>query len=102
MTGRQIHNLREMLKIDQFALAGVLGVHVSTVYRWESRTGKVKMDPLQAQIVDLLRERVAAKPQIAGALGQTIVRGLVTGGPLVALAALLVKLLDGKGPGDDA
>jgi len=94
MTGRQIRRLREQLRLDPFALAGVLGVHVSTIYRWESSTVDVKMDPLQALLMERLRERVATQPKSADDLSQAIVKGLVTGGALVALLALLKKLLD--------
>jgi transcriptional regulator with XRE-family HTH domain len=94
MTGRQIRRLREELGLDPFALAGVLGVHVSTIYRWEAHAGNVRMDPLQAQIMEALRARVAAQPQAANQLNQAIVNGLIAGGALVALLALLRNLLD--------
>lgn len=93
MTGRSICKLRGKLGLDPFALAGVLGVHVSTVYRWEANPNETKMDPLQDLILQRLRDCVITKPETATRLGQAIVDGLVRGGTIAALAALL-PLLD--------
>lgn len=93
MTGRQIHKLREDLDLSPFALAGVLGVHVSTIYRWETSPGRTRLDPLPAQILDALFACVAARPKAATALKKAIVDGLVTGGTLTALYGTLKILL---------
>lgn len=94
MTGKRFRRLRNTLGLDVFAFAGVLGVHVSTIYRWESKAGKVTMDPLQAQLVESLRARVEVHPEAVEGLNQAIVNGLIGGGGLVALLALLKKLLE--------
>lgn len=94
MTGKQIRKLSQQLDLDAFALAGVLGVHVSTIYRWEAAHADVKMDPLQAQIMERLRAHVAAKPQAAADTRDAIIKGLVTGGALLGLLALLKQLFE--------
>jgi len=83
------------MEIDPFALASVLGVHVSTIYRWESVRGrKIKPDPIQAEILARLDCKVSEHPSTAKALGRTIVDGLVVGGTLRALRDLLAALLE--------
>lgn len=37
MTGSDIASLRKSLGLSQYALAKELGLHISTVYRWEQR-----------------------------------------------------------------
>jgi hypothetical protein len=87
------------MAIDPFALAGVLGVHVSTIYRWESkRRREIKADPIQTELLARLDRKASGHPSTAESLGRTIVDGLVAGGTLRALHDLLAALLS---PADD-
>jgi transcriptional regulator with XRE-family HTH domain len=94
LTGRHVRRLREALGLDQFAFAAVLGVHVSTVYRWETLP-RVSVDPLQAEILKQLQLRLAQRRRLDDA-GQAVVQGLIAGGMLLGLAALLKFLSDSK------
>lgn len=87
------------MAIDPFALASVLGVHVSTIYRWESMRGReIKPDPIQAEILARLDRKVSEPSSTAKALGRMIIDGLVAGGTLRALRDLLAVILE-RDPG---
>lgn len=94
MTGRQIKTLRETLGVDPFAFAAMLGVHVSTIYRWETTRATVRIDPLQALLLSKLDAHLTKKPKQVDDLHLAIVDGLISGGPLVALAAVLEIILN--------
>jgi transcriptional regulator with XRE-family HTH domain len=95
MTGSQLRRLRESLGMNAFAFAEVLGVHVSSLYRWEaSQNQQLRMDPLQAQIVEQLGARLRQQSaQQRKDTGEQIVKALLAGGALVALAFMLNEIL---------
>lgn len=72
MTSSQLRSLRCAIAIDPFALASTLGVHVSTIYRWESAQGEIKPDPIQAEILARLDRKVSEQPAMAKVLGRMI------------------------------
>lgn len=90
MTGLDIKKLREAMELEAFAFARILGVHVSTLYRWEQSADAVTMDPLQREILEQLaakfRSRRAAEKK---ELGQKVLAGLLAGGALMGLSFLL-------------
>jgi hypothetical protein len=91
LTGDLLRQLREELGFDPFQFALLLGVHVSTIYRWEGQgRGEVKMDPLQRQILFRTIEqfRTTAANRKAE-LGQEILTALLAGGALLGLLVLL-------------
>lgn len=89
MTGKHMKGLRDALGLEPFAWADVIGVHVATIYRWET-SDVVKMDPLQRRIVDALHQRLPAMPAAERKdLGARVRNALVGGGPLVGLYELL-------------
>ena len=106
MTGHEIKRMRRYLGLDPFALAAVLGVHVSTIYRWESSTRILRMDPLQSALTNAISSYLDSFPKFAGRLQNAIVSGLVgerptyiglmSGGTLPALHKLLGVLLGAK------
>lgn len=83
--------------MDAFAFAMLLGVHVSTIYRWESAGDHlIRMDPLQRELLSRLSSRFEETQ--AGAqreLGKALVSGLVAGG-VVAGLLLLLRFLEGE------
>ena len=93
MTGRQIGKLRARLDLDAFAFAAVLGVHVSSIYRWEANPLKPRIDPLQVQLLELLQGWIDRVPSSAADVKSTITNGLIQGGTLYALRALLDLML---------
>lgn len=95
MTGSEVRRLREGLGLDVFAFAKTLGVHGSTLYRWEQTKGPLKIDPLQGEILDKLAQRARDQgPDQKKALGDAIVKGLIVGGALLGLVALLKFLTE--------
>jgi hypothetical protein len=89
MTGKHLKGLRDALGLEPFAWADVMGVHVATIYRWET-SEVVKMDPLQRRIADALHHQLPAMPSAARKeLGVRVRNALVAGGPLVGLYELL-------------
>lgn len=90
MRGVDILELRQGLGLEAYAFAITLGVHTSTLYRCERSRRALKMDPLQAEILTRLAVDFRARtPSEKSELGQKIVSGLLTGGQLYGLAALL-------------
>jgi transcriptional regulator with XRE-family HTH domain len=97
MDGQEIRRLREALGLEAFAFATSLGVHPSTLYRWEQAKGQVKMDPLQSQILERLAATLAKdQAKRAKEAGEAILAGLLAGGALLGLAALLDYLTKKK------
>jgi hypothetical protein len=87
MNGNDLNWLYETLGITTIELADLLGVHATTVYRWNKAAGsEIKMNPLQLQLMRLLM----AKARDSGAsLGHELLAGLDFGGTLGGLSILL-------------
>jgi transcriptional regulator with XRE-family HTH domain len=103
MTGSGIKRLREALGLDPYVFAKLLGVHVSTSYRWEQSRGEVRMDPLQAEILEKLRQKLATKERAQQKqLGDEVLKAVLVGGALVGLALLLREILESGGSGGSA
>lgn len=93
MTGTEVARIRKRLGLDPFAFAAVIGVHVSTIYRWEGSAAP-KFDPLQREILTGLHaKKISTKEGIA--LGDQVRNGLIAGGTLHALHILLRYLVQG-------
>jgi len=51
MTGQQIEHIRNELGLTHPQFAQLLGVHVTTIYRWvNSSSEEVRLDPLHASL----------------------------------------------------
>ena len=91
MTGSDVTSLRSSLGLKPNAFAAILGVHPSSLYRWESACGEeVLVDPLQVHLLVSLHDVV--KKRSSGAqkeLGQQLFRALILKGALFALFTLL-------------
>lgn len=83
MTGNQIRKLRERLELDPVLFSRLLGVHLSTVYRWENAK-KPKIDIMQTQILWWISERWEPKATGLDKLKEDLLRH-----PLEGLRTLL-------------
>jgi len=98
MAGPGIKVLREALGLDPYVFAKILGVHVSTLYRWEQTRGEVRIDPLHADILEKLHATLAAKKRAEQKqLGDAVLKALLVGGALVGLAFLLNEIVKSSG-----
>ncbi len=89
VTGDKVKELREALNLSRSHFAPLVGVHVATVYRWEEAgTNAVRIEPFQLQLLAVIQDRVdaIAAPE---KLGETILKALLTRGPLFGLYKLL-------------
>lgn len=96
MTGAEIQRLRIALGLGVPQFAQLLGVHVTTAYRWETAGARaVPLDPLHAALLARLQQTTDARPaQNARAdWGQQLLKGVLIGGTLAGLAVLLSELL---------
>lgn len=91
MTGSELKRLREKLGLDAFQFSVLLGVHRSSIYRWES-SDSPKIDPLQRELLLSLQEQKISKA-IGADLGRKIRAGLIEGGTLGGLYVLLTFLM---------
>lgn len=88
-----VSDVREAMGLDPFAFAAVLGVHVSTVYRWEKK-GSAHVDPLQFKILDALYKRLTPKKSLSD-LGEKVIAKLSSGGgTFVGLHTVLTFLIN--------
>lgn len=51
VTSADVTRARNDLNLDVVGFAMLVGVHPSTVYRWESTGGTLAMEPLQKQLI---------------------------------------------------
>ncbi|MFM9995322.1 MAG: helix-turn-helix domain-containing protein [Phycisphaerales bacterium] len=98
--GRQISALRKALRLDVAQFAGVLGVHPSTVHRWEAaKAREVPVDGVAANVLRTLAHKVKADGQArrqAAEVGDQVAEALLVGGALVGLLVLVAWLTDGR------
>ena len=94
-TGQQIAELRSALGMNVQQFAQLLGVHLATVYRWEAAgPDVVRVEALQMSLLTQLQRGLGARrARERQAWVDSILRGLLVGGTLVALAVLLQELL---------
>jgi hypothetical protein len=94
MTGPEIKAVRTTLGHDPYVFAKILGVHLSTLYRWERSRGEAHIDPLQAEILDRLRSNLAARETPdQRKLGEDVLKAVLVGGSLVGLTYLLNEIV---------
>lgn len=85
MTGARVRAVRVALGLDPARFSQLLGVHSSTVYRWEAAGESApRIEPLQRQIL-AVAEQVSSRE---GA-GSSVLDGLLLGGPMLGLYRLL-------------
>ena len=96
--GADVREIRTALRLTVSQFAAVLGVHPSSVHRWEAAdTGSAEIEGIAWTVLTALRKRVLAERsgrRAAAKQGELITNELALGG---ALAALLVLLLFAAG-----
>lgn len=94
MTGRDLKVVRETLGLDPFVFAAVIGVHVSTVYRWEATRGALALDVGVARILDPLCDHVTRIGKASERLGKKAHDAMIARGPLAGLYVIIGVLLE--------
>lgn len=88
--GEEISDIRSSFGLSATQFAQVLGVHPSTVHRWESAGPQsVPVDGVAANLLIALRQRPLLSDREGAQVGDRIAQALIVGGALVALAALI-------------
>jgi len=91
MSGDDVRRARRRLCLSRVDVARILIVGESTVYRWETTAGPIKIDPLHGELVRVLRV-VSALPN-APEIGDAL-RLAIPAEPIAALALLLRSYLE--------
>lgn len=84
MTKYGVKKLRDTLGFSLTTFAAVVGVHPSTVFRWEA-LGAANAEPLQKNILAVLEKHASAE------FGDEITTALRIGGPMRALFTALKR-----------
>jgi hypothetical protein len=88
MTGTEVQRIRQGLELTTRGLADLVGVHSSSVHRWELRgESEVKLERFPLQLLELAR--FALKQRGAKKFVKELRFAFVTGGGLFALYRLL-------------
>lgn len=87
MTGTQLKKMRDALACSPHGWSALLGVHVSTVYRWEARRGEVEISTLHQQILSALQ--IHMKRRSVDGLAERIRVALISRDNISALRELL-------------
>lgn len=94
----EIKNTRAALGLSSGQFATVLGVHPTTISRWENANGPVKVEGMAFTVLSALRKRLAGSRKsraAASRAGEEVSSALVFGGVVIALA-LLVRYAAGE------
>lgn len=100
MTGESIRHVRREIRMEPAQFAQLLGVHPSTLYRWENAGAtQVRVEPLQRQLLTVLEQQLAERSSLRARaeLSETILKGLLIGGGLLGLFYLLNAAFGGDG-----
>ena len=92
LVAKQIRRTREAFRLSSSQFATVLGVHPTTVSRWENARSPVVVDGMAYTVLTALRRRLEASrraPAAAQKQGEEISNALVFGGTVLALALLV-------------
>lgn len=102
MLGHDVLNLRLAMGLSPSALAEILGVHASTVYRWEAAGDRIiHVDSMQAKILAALSSEVSKRKaaESQAEFGAAIGAAVLIGGGLFALFKVLEEVFDEKKSG---
>lgn len=89
MTGNQIRKLRERLDLDPVLFSRLLGVHLSTVYRWEQSKKSPRIDIMQKQLLEYIDKHWYSTGEVDSQLENLQVA--IARHPLEGLRALLFE-----------
>lgn len=95
MNGNEVREICSTLGLSPQHLASLVGVHLTTVYRWEGQAAsELRLEPLQHRLLLQLQKRAqVGQPKD---LGRQLIECLLVGGTLVGLAYLLADLVETK------
>jgi len=88
----EIRRTREALRLSSSQFASVLGVHPTTISRWENAHGPVPVEGMAYNVLSALGNRIGAGGRAqaqAERAGQEVSDALVVGGVILALALLV-------------
>lgn len=88
MTSTQVKKIRAALKLSIGEFASVLGVHGSTVYRWETLGVHVDPGTHTARVLALLDGSSLNLSRVGASVKRSLARG-----PLYGLRQLLAEIL---------
>lgn len=89
ITGTAVAAVRKALALEPYGFSVLMGVHISSVYRWE-KSSVIRADALQRDVLDGLRRFVKNNPPSAAReLGGKVERALIAARPLLALRYVL-------------
>jgi hypothetical protein len=93
MKGREIRESREWLLLGRPTFAAVLGVHLTTLVRWEDAGEETaRVDPLQTRILEALRSYLQSQTSASRQeIGLRATADLARHGPLRALVRLMAR-----------
>lgn len=90
MTGPEVRRVRSDFGLDPQLFAKLLGVHPSTLYRWEQSAAALRVEPFQRQLLALLRHELDERaPPDRERLAADVTTALLFGGGLRGLFVLL-------------
>jgi transcriptional regulator with XRE-family HTH domain len=101
ITGSQIRAIRGDVGMEPAQFAQLLGIHSSTLYRWENAGEQpVRVEPLQLQLLTVLQQQIAKRStaEDRAELSNSILTGLLIGGGLLGLFYLLDSAFAEKRP----
>ena len=90
MTGAKIRQLRELLAFDQYTFARLLGVNLSTVFRWEAfAKHSVNFTGLTNSVLELIEKAFTSRRDVREQVIRDATRNALNmRGPCAAIAAL--------------
>lgn len=94
MTGADLKRLRARLGLDHYVLSKALGVHPSTLYRWELGSSSLGADPLHVDILAQFMKWVRKTSKRDRETFVSHLRRAVADDPLAALHFLLGQILE--------
>lgn len=92
-----IRETREAFGLSSSQFAAALGVHPTTVSRWENAPGPVSVEGTAWTVLMSLRQRLESNRRAkaeAARVGEEVAQALLIGGTIVALALLVAYAAD--------
>lgn len=96
-TGTQVRHLREDIGLNGQQFAKILGVHPTSLYRWEGAVDrKVNVAPRQLQLLVVLEKEMRKRKSTEAReeFAQSIITGLLLRGDLFALFKILKTVFE--------
>ena len=96
MKGKDITEIKQVLKLNREEMAKMCGVHPTTIYRWE-KNGKNEIsgiEPMQAGILLKLLNKIKNNSKEINKISRDIKNALLIGGAIFGLYILLKALFD--------